>query len=50
MVDILLIVQYLQVYSRRKANWTGYIWRTHCLLQHVVEAKIEVVEGKRKEI
>jgi hypothetical protein len=40
----------LQVYSRGKANWIGYILRTHCLLQHVVEGKIEGVERKRREI
>jgi len=27
--------------SKRKANWIGHILRTNCLLQHVIEGKIE---------
>jgi hypothetical protein len=27
--------------KRRKANWIGHILRRNCLLQHVIEGKIE---------
>jgi hypothetical protein len=26
---------------KRKANWTGHIWRRNCLLQRVTEGKIQ---------
>jgi hypothetical protein len=28
--------------QRRKAKWTGHIWRRSCLLNHVIEGKIGV--------
>jgi hypothetical protein len=31
----------LQIPKRRKANWIGYILRRNCLLNHVIEGKIE---------
>jgi hypothetical protein len=27
--------------KRRKANWIGHIWHRNCLLEHVIEGKIE---------
>jgi hypothetical protein len=27
--------------ERRTGNWTGHILRVNCLLQHVIEGKIE---------
>jgi len=27
--------------KRSKVNWIGHIWRTICLLQHVIEGKIK---------
>jgi hypothetical protein len=27
--------------SKRKANWIGHIWRRNCLLQRVIEGKIQ---------
>jgi hypothetical protein len=36
--------------SKRKANWIGHILRTNCLLQQVIEGKIEggiEVTGRR---
>jgi hypothetical protein len=38
----------------RKANWIGHIWRTNCLLKHIIEGKLEggmevtVREGTRR--
>ena len=31
----------LHTVNRRKANWTGHIWRRNCLLKQVMEGKIE---------
>ena len=31
---------------RRKAKWIDYIFRTNCLLKHLIEGK---VDGKRKQ-
>ena len=31
----------LHTIKRRKANWTGHILRTNCLLKHAIEGKIE---------
>ena len=37
----------LQTIKRRKAKWIGHSLRRHCLLKHVIEAKIEgMIEGK----
>ena len=39
--------------SKRKANWIGHILRTNCLLQRVIEGKIEggiEVTGRRGRI
>jgi hypothetical protein len=27
--------------KRRKADWIGYIWRSNCLVRHVIEGKME---------
>jgi hypothetical protein len=37
--------------KRRKTNWIGHIWHINCLLQHIVEGKIEggiEVTGRRE--
>ena len=31
----------LHTMKRRKANWIGHTLRRNCLLQHVIEGKIE---------
>ena len=31
----------LHTIKRRKANWMCHIWRRNCLLNHVIEGKIE---------
>jgi hypothetical protein len=31
----------LQTIKRRKANWIGHILRRNCLLEHVIEGKLE---------
>jgi hypothetical protein len=31
----------LYTIKREKVNWIGHIWRTNCLLKHVIEGKIE---------
>ena len=36
---------------KRKANWIGHVWRRNCLLQRVIEGKIQggiEVTGRRK--
>jgi hypothetical protein len=36
--------------KRRKANWTGHVFRRNCLLKHVIEGKLEgriEVTGRR---
>jgi hypothetical protein len=41
----------LQTIKRRKANWIGHILLRNCLLQHVIEGKIEgriEVSGKTR--
>jgi hypothetical protein len=35
----------LQTIKRRKASWIGHILRRNCLLQHVIEGKIEGIVG-----
>jgi hypothetical protein len=40
----------LHTIQGRKANWTGHILRSNCLLKHVIEGKIEgriEVTGRR---
>jgi hypothetical protein len=32
---------YFTKHERRKANWIGHIWRSHCLLNHVIGGKTE---------
>jgi len=36
----------LQTIKRRKANWIGHILLRNCLLQHVIEGKIEGTERR----
>ena len=31
----------LQTIERRKANWIGHILRRNCLLEHIIEGKLE---------
>jgi hypothetical protein len=31
----------LHTIKRRKANWIGHILHTNCLLEHIIEGKIE---------
>ena len=31
----------LHTVERRKANWIGHILRRNCLLEHVIEGKVE---------
>jgi len=41
----------LRTIERWKANWTGHILRRNCLLEHIIEGKLErraVVTGRRK--
>jgi hypothetical protein len=41
----------LQTIERWKANWIGHILRRNCLLEHIIEGKVErmtVVTGRRK--
>jgi hypothetical protein len=36
--------------KRRKANWIGNIWYGDCIVEHVIQGKIEVrieVKGRR---
>jgi hypothetical protein len=40
-----------QTIERRKANWIGHILRRNCLLENIIEGKVErrtVVTGRRK--
>ena len=42
----------LHTIQGRKANWTGHILRSNCLLKHVIEGKIEgriEVTGREEE-
>ena len=38
----------LQTVKRRKATWIGHIWRTNCLLKHVIEGQIEGRENEER--
>ena len=41
----------LQTVDRRKANWIGHILHRNCLLEYIIEGKVErrtVVTGRRK--
>jgi hypothetical protein len=31
----------LQTTKKREANWIGHFLRTHCLVRHIVEEKVE---------
>jgi hypothetical protein len=53
--EVLLLVKeqrnVLYEISKRKANWIGHILRRNCLLQQVIEGKIEggiEVTGRRR--
>jgi hypothetical protein len=40
---------FLHTIERRKADWTGHILHRNCLLQHVMEGKIQgTMEGARR--
>jgi hypothetical protein len=36
--------------KRRKANWIHYIWPRNCLINYVIEGKIEVIERRRRRL
>jgi len=39
----------LRTIKRRKANWIGHIWLRNCLIEHVIDGKVEKTgrQGRR---
>jgi hypothetical protein len=37
----------LHIINRGKANWMGHIFGRNCLLNHVIEGKIEIINDGR---
>ena len=45
-IPVTILTELYPTYGKkRKVNWIGYILRGNCLLRHVIEGKIERMEG-----
>ena len=38
----------LHIMKRGKTNWMGHIFGRNCLLNHVIEGKLEISDGKSR--